>query len=158
MIAYLITGSNIGDRNLHLQNAIEQINLYCGKILRTSAIYETAAWGNENQDSFYNQVLEIETEMQPEALLSKILAIEKDLGRIRNKKYDPRIIDIDILFIDDLIIYNENLKVPHPHIAKRKFVLTPLNELIPEFVHPVLQKKIAVLLRECSDALNVQKI
>ncbi len=158
MIAYLITGSNIGDRKLHLQNAIEQIKLYCGKILRTSAIYETAAWGNENQDSFYNQVLEIETEMQPEALLSKILAIEKDLGRIRNKKYDPRIIDIDILFIDDLIINNENLKVPHPHIAKRKFVLTPLNELIPEFVHPVLQKKIAVLLRECSDALNVQKI
>ena len=158
MIAYLITGSNIGDRKLHLQNAMDLLNKYCGKILRTSAVYETDAWGNESQESFYNQVLEIETEMQPETLLNKILEIEKDLGRVRNKKYDPRIIDIDILFIDDLIINNENLKVPHPHIAKRKFVLAPLNELIPEFVHPVLQKKISVLLRKCSDALNVQKI
>jgi 2-amino-4-hydroxy-6-hydroxymethyldihydropteridine diphosphokinase len=111
---YLLTGGNIGDRSNYLLKAKEEIAKRCGRFLQQSSIYETAAWGNENQEAFLNQVLEIETRLLPEALLKAVLQIEKDLGRKRELKYGPRTIDIDVLFYNDEVVNQEGLKIPHP--------------------------------------------
>ena len=155
--AFLLTGGNIGQPLTTLKNAMHAIEDQCGPILKHSSIYQTAAWGNEEQPDFLNQVIVIETKMAPAELLKTLLDIEQDLGRTRNKKYDPRIIDIDILFYNDLILTTENLEIPHPRLHLRKFVLVPLNEVESEFVHPVFNKKVSQLLVECQDVLNVKK-
>ncbi|MEX6687760.1 2-amino-4-hydroxy-6-hydroxymethyldihydropteridine diphosphokinase [Danxiaibacter flavus] len=156
--AYLLTGGNIGNRMDYLSRAQNLIEQFCGEIVHLSGVYETAAWGLEDQESFYNQVICIDTALEPEALMKQILAIEEQMGRIRTIKMGPRIIDIDILLIDDLIINTPLLTVPHPFLPERKFALTPLNEIAPDLVHPVLNKTISELLQECKDPLNVYKI
>ena len=156
--AYLLTGGNIGNRMDYLSKAQNLIAQFCGEIVHLSGVYETAAWGLEDQASFYNQVICIDTALEPEALLRQILAIEEQMGRIRTIKMGPRIIDIDILLIDDLVIDSPLLTVPHPFLPERKFALTPLNEIAPDLVHPVLDKTINELLNECKDPLNVYKI
>lgn len=158
MTAYLITGTNIGNRSQNLKQALICIIDECGALIKASGIYETAAWGNQDQQAFYNQVIVIETNLSPQQLISSLLNIEKKLGRIRNEKYGPRIIDIDILFIDNLIIHEPHLTIPHPHLQNRRFVLTPLAEVAGNFIHPSLHKNISTLLAECNDELNVQKI
>ena len=158
MNAYLITGTNIGNRLQNLQQALFFIIDECGVLINTSQVYETAAWGNEDQQAFYNQVIIINTNLSPQQLIASLLNIEKKLGRIRNEKYGPRVIDIDILFLDDLIINKPDLIVPHPHLQTRKFVLMPLHEVAANFVHPALDKTIHTLMAECTDTLNVQKI
>ncbi|MBO9683985.1 MAG: 2-amino-4-hydroxy-6-hydroxymethyldihydropteridine diphosphokinase [Flavisolibacter sp.] len=154
---YLLTGGNIGNRLAYLLKAKEEIEKRCGSILKESSVYETAAWGKEDQGAFLNQVLKIETELQSEEVLKTILEIEEDLGRKRQLKYGPRIIDIDILFFDDDIINEHALKIPHPQMQNRRFVLVPLNEIAPAKVHPILHKTIAQLLAECPDPLAVNK-
>jgi len=156
--AYLLTGGNEGDRYLNMQQARANIEHICGQVLQVSSLYETAPWGKTDQPDFLNQVLLIETKWSPQVLLKRILQIEEKGGRIRTEKNAPRTIDIDILFYDHLVIHEPGLSIPHPRIAERRFVLEPLNEISPGYVHPVFQKTIHELLLECTDQLAVKKI
>lgn len=156
--AILLTGSNMGDRLHHLQKAAAAIELQIGKVVKTSCIYETAAWGNTDQPSFLNQAIIVDTECSPEELLYKILTIETSMGRVRKTRWEQRIIDIDILFHGSVISEQKHLTIPHPEIPNRRFVLEPLNELVPELVHPLLKKTICQLLNECNDPLTVTKL
>ena len=152
---YLLTGGNIGDRLAYLQKAYELIETRAGTVTKKSRVYETAAWGVTDQQAFLNQVLCIETGLEPEKLLETLLAIEIQLGRRRIEKMGPRVIDIDILFYGDRILSLPQLTVPHPRIAERRFVLTPLDEIAPDYVHPVFKKRVKELLEECKDDLAV---
>ena len=155
--AYLLTGGNMGDRTRTLTTAREQIARHCGEVTACSSLYETAAWGKEDQPAFLNQALEIATPLAAEQLLKCILRVEKKLGRIRQEKYGPRIIDIDILFFNNDIINYPQLKLPHPQVQHRRFALTPLAEIAPNLVHPVLKKTIRELITICPDKLEVKK-
>lgn len=155
--AYLLIGGNLGNRTEYLAKARENIRLHCGNIVHSSSIYETAAWGVTDQPSFYNQSLAVETSLQPDALMQQLLAIEEEMGRRRLQKMGPRIIDLDILLIDGLIINSGLLTLPHPALPARKFALLPLSEIAPALLHPVLHKTIQQLLDECTDELDVQK-
>lgn len=153
----LLTGGNIGNRFNFLSKAKEAINNKCGTVLQQSSVYETAAWGLESQEAFLNQVLKIETSLDSGQLLKIILEIEEELGRKRELKYGPRTIDIDILFFNDEVIDRPGLKIPHPQMQNRRFVLTPLNEIASTKIHPVFHKNISQLLAECPDLLAVNK-
>lgn len=155
---YIIIGGNIGDRFLYLSKANSMIETEIGKIILKSNIYQTAAWGNTDQHAFLNQVLYIHTTLNAKMLLETCLQIEKKLGRVRDKKWDARIIDIDILFYKDSVINQPNLKIPHPYLQNRRFVLVPLAEIAPHFIHPILQKSIKNLLSACQDTLEVKRI
>jgi len=155
--AYLLIGGNLGNRKVNLENSRSLIEQQCGHIVHNSSIYETAAWGNTNQPSFLNQVLQVETLLSARQLIRKILKIEKTMGRVRQEKLGPRLIDIDILFFNHEIIKLEFLTIPHPEIQNRRFVLQPLAELVPQWIHPVLKKSIAELLQDCTDMLEVKK-
>jgi 2-amino-4-hydroxy-6-hydroxymethyldihydropteridine diphosphokinase len=154
--AFLLLGGNIGDRFSNLEKAKNLLEKEVGKILKCSQIYETASWGNTDQPDFLNQVLLMETKLTAEQLMQQILSIEKKLGRVRTEKNASRKIDIDILFFNDEIIKTENIIIPHPEIANRNFVLHPLNEIAPQFVHPVLKKTVNELLLLGTDGLAVQ--
>ncbi len=155
---YLLTGGNLDNRLQNLQKAFTLIDEMAGNVIAKSAIYETAAWGVTNQPSFLNQVLLCTTQFTAEQLLQTILLIEKQMGRERIEKLAPRIIDIDVLFYNDDVIDLPELKVPHPEIANRRFVLEPLHEIAPDYIHPVLKKTIADLLKDCSDPLEVRML
>lgn len=155
--AYLLIGGNLGDRKNNLQKAIALINEQCGSITKSSSLYETAAWGLTDQPSFLNQALEISTSLNARQLMRKILNIEKEMGRVRQEKLGPRLIDIDILFFNNEIHNLHFLKIPHPEIQNRRFVLAPLAEIDPQLEHPVLKKTVAQLLEECPDNLEVTK-
>ena len=155
--AYLLIGGNLGNRYAYLQEAMRLIQQSCGNIVHSSAIYETAAWGKTDQPSFYNRALTLETELAPEQLMYKLLEIETAMGRKRTEKLGPRIIDLDILLIDALIISTDLLQLPHPALPMRKFALLPLSEIAPGLIHPVFKKTIAELLTDCTDELDVQK-
>jgi 2-amino-4-hydroxy-6-hydroxymethyldihydropteridine diphosphokinase len=152
---YLLIGGNIGDTLKNLSESTNCIEKEVGAIVKKSSIYETAAWGVTDQPSFLNQVLFVSTKLSAEDVLKTILSIEEKMGRKRVEKMGPRTIDIDILFYNDEIISLPNLSVPHPHIANRRFVLEPLAEIAPAFVHPVLKKNVAELLKDCPDTLEV---
>ena len=157
-IAYLLIGGNLGNRSANLKKAILLIDQTCGKIVQTSAIYETAAWGLTNQPAFFNQAVKLQTNLAPELLMEKLLGIETSMGRIRSTKLGPRVIDLDMLFYNQLIIHSTLLVIPHPEIAKRRFALLPLSEIAAKFNHPLYQKTIEELLMECPDQLDVQKM
>lgn len=152
---YLLTGGNMGDRLQHLEQAIAAIEHQVGNVVKKSSVYETAAWGFTAQPAFLNQVLCVNSELRPDELLRTLLGIEQQLGRKRFEKMGPRTIDLDILFYGNQIISTKDLIVPHPRIAERRFVLTPLNEIAAGFVHPVFKKTIRELLDECHDTLEV---
>jgi 2-amino-4-hydroxy-6-hydroxymethyldihydropteridine diphosphokinase len=152
---FLLLGTNNGARINNLEQAAVAIELLPARILNKSSIYCTAAWGKTDQEDFYNQVIEIETELNPHTLLADLQNIELAMGRVRVEKWGPRIIDIDILFYGDLVVHNEVLTIPHPGIPDRKFTLVPLNEIAPDFEHPTLKKTVQKLLHECSDPLEV---
>ena len=156
--AYLLIGGNLGNREENLNAAIALINKYCGPVSKSSSIYETEAWGKTDQPSFLNQALEISTSLNARQLLRKILKIEKEMGRERKEKMGPRIIDIDILLFENEIHDLRFLKIPHPEMQNRRFVLVPLAEINSELQHPVLKRSIAELLEECPDNLEVKKI
>ncbi|MCC5928836.1 MAG: 2-amino-4-hydroxy-6-hydroxymethyldihydropteridine diphosphokinase [Cyclobacteriaceae bacterium] len=155
---YLILGSNLGDKLAMLSAAKILISHKAGPVVKTSRIYKTAAWGIEDQPHFYNQVLEIETMLNPEFLLKTILDIEKELGRKRIKKWQERIIDIDILYYHDIILNTKHLTIPHPFIKNRRFVLEPMTEIAPTFIHPVIGLSQAELLQACIDPLVVESL
>jgi len=156
--AYLLIGGNLGNREENLSKAVDLINEQCGNITKTSSLYETAAWGVTEQPLFLNQALEISTSLNAKQLMRKALAIEKTMGRVRKEKFGPRIIDIDILFYENEVHDLSFLKIPHPELQNRRFVLVPLAEINSEFQHPVLKKTVAQLLEECPDNLEVKKI
>ena len=153
---YLLLGTNLGDRESHLADAAKRLNDRGIQVLRSSSIYETAAWGIEDQPGFLNQVLEVVTVLDPAELLKAILEIEQDMGRIRVRKWGERLIDIDILYYHDQVIDTEALKVPHPGIPNRRFTLVPLVELDAKGLHPILYKSQELLLEECTDPLEVK--
>ena len=147
----------MGDRAAALQKARELIAAHCGKLLAVSSLYETAAWGKEDQPAFLNQALELETSLGARQLIRRILKLEKQMGRVRDEKYGPRLIDIDILLYGSEVHHYPLLKVPHPELPNRRFALLPLQEIAPELLHPVLQKTISQLLAACPDPLEVKK-
>ncbi len=155
---FLLLGTNLGDKSGNLAGARAAIATGAGKIVAASAIYETSAWGKVDQPSFFNQVVAIDTQLDPQRLLDRILAIEVALGRVRDEKWGPRIIDIDILFYDQHVVNDPNLTIPHIGIPDRRFVLEPLNEIAPDFFHPRLHQTVGELLRNCSDPLPVKKL
>lgn len=154
---YLLIGSNMGNSSRQLSKAITYIEKKIGGIIRRSSLYVTAAWGNTNQPEFLNQVVVVETELTALQTMQTILHIEKKMGRLRTQKNAPRKIDIDILFFNKEIIEHKTLSVPHPQIQNRRFVLVPLNQLSPNFRHPVISKSVHQLLIHCTDQLNVKK-
>jgi 2-amino-4-hydroxy-6-hydroxymethyldihydropteridine diphosphokinase len=155
--AYLLIGGNLGDRLANIHEAIRRIDTSCGKISNKSCIYETVAWGPIAQNDFLNQVLLLETNLNPSELIETLLNVEKEMGRERNISMGPRTIDIDILYYNNEIIDLPQLKIPHPRIQDRRFVLVPLVELAPEMKHPILQLTHNELLTQCSDKLPVHK-
>ena len=149
---YLILGGNMGNRVAFLKKAIMLIESNVGTIKQSSLFYETEAWGMKNTLPFLNCVIEIYTSKDAETLLNILLDIETFMGRSRCKtSYESREIDIDILFFNHEIIETAKLVVPHARLHKRKFALIPMQQLNPNFVHPVYKKTIAVLLNECND-------
>jgi len=142
---FLLLGSNIGDRALFLQQAITEIEKQVGPVLKASTVHQTLAWGKTDEPDYLNQILEVETLLTAQAVLHTILGIEKQLGRERIVKWGSRTIDIDILFYGDDVISEDDLIVPHPQLQNRKFTLEPLNEIAPDFIHPVLNLSIAEL-------------
>lgn len=155
---YLILGSNLGDRNAILSKAVFLINSKIGEIILKSKIYETAPWGGVEQPAYLNQVLMLRTTLSPEKTLKDVLEIEKELGRVRAVKWGARSLDIDILFYDDMVINTDDLKIPHPFIHQRKFVLVPLVEIAPKFVHPLFNTTSEHLLNELADHSEVKAI
>jgi 2-amino-4-hydroxy-6-hydroxymethyldihydropteridine diphosphokinase len=156
-VAYLILGGNIGDRLENLKKTLALIDKNAGKIIKRSDVFITAAWGKTDQPDFYNQAVQIETMLTPKDLLNELLRIEAAAGRIRNgEKWGERTMDIDILFYNNEIILEDHLKIPHPHLQDRKFVLAPLAQIAPEYMHPQLNKTTSNLLKECGDTLEVK--
>jgi 2-amino-4-hydroxy-6-hydroxymethyldihydropteridine pyrophosphokinase len=156
--AYLLIGGNMGERERYLERARNLIAERCGELKSISSIYETAAWGKTDQPMFLNQAIEILTPLEPMKLLQQVLEIEKQLGRARREKYGPRNIDIDIIFYNKEIHNDSLLIIPHPALQYRRFALEPLNEIAPNFVHPVLKKTIAELLEKCPDNLPATRL
>ncbi len=156
---FLLLGGNLGDKAQIFKSAEESLAKELGPVVQRSAIYETEPWGFECEDLFWNQVLVIETSLNPEEVLLHTKSIELQLGRVRKAdRYTSRLIDIDLLFYDDLVMNEEKLVLPHPRMIDRRFVLIPLLEVAPDFVHPVFQKDIQALLDECSDKLEVKRL
>lgn len=145
-VAYIAFGSNLGERYKNIRDAISSLTSCPGiEIKKISSIIETEPEGGPRQGKFLNGAIEIETDLPPEGLLEALQKIENALGRERTVKNSPRAIDLDILFYEDRILDVANLKIPHPRLHKRLFVLGPLSEIAPDFMHPVLKKKIADL-------------
>lgn len=155
--AYLILGGNKGKPIESIEKANLLINSKVGAITKKSNIFVTKAWGNTQQPDFLNQAIAINCELSPTKLLTELLSIEQELGRTRTtEKWEERTIDIDILFFNKEVINLPNLKIPHPYLHERKFVLVPLNELCPEFLHPTLNRTVKDLLTLCKDELDVR--
>ena len=156
---FLGIGTNLGDRKRNLREATEHIEEHIGNILNSSSVYETPPWGLEAEDDFLNMVIEVETIHSPSELLNQISSIESFMGREKNQdRYSSRVIDIDILFYNDLVLNENGLKIPHRLIHERKFVLVPLCEIAPDILHPVLVKSMKVLLEECRDRSKILKL
>lgn len=156
-IVYLLLGGNMGNRELLLSQAVSLISQKIGTVIKTSALYETAAWGNQDQAAFLNQAVMAATPLSASATLVKIQEIEIELGRARIEKWGSRTIDIDIIFFNQDQIDQPGLSVPHPHMQERNFVLVPLAEIAAAYIHPVLQSDLATLLQQCPDTLEVNK-
>lgn len=154
----LSLGSNMGDRLSNFSTARKKIGEIPAVFLKTSAVYQTAPWGTTGQPDFLNQVVEIETSLDAHTLMEKLLTIEKTMGRERKEKWEARIIDIDILFFNDAQISSDVLTVPHRHLHERRFVLEPLNEILPQKVHPVYRKTIAYLHASLQDSDQIKKL
>lgn len=158
-VVFLGLGTNLGNRQKNLNDAIAEIREQIGKVVTISSVYETEPWGFKSESQFFNIVIKVETRLNPSTVLEAILRIELFLGRVRGEnQYSSRIIDIDILFYEDQVIDSSDLKVPHPKLQERKFVLVPLCEIEPEMVHPVLKKTMVLLFKECEDKSEVMKI
>ena len=155
---FLCLGSNLGDREANLNKAINLLKEKGIKITKKSTLYETEPVEMRERDWFHNQVIEVETNLEPEDLLVAVKKIERAVGREFTYRYGPRIIDIDILIYEGQVVNSSILHIPHVRMHERKFVLVPFNEIAPEVLHPVQKKSIKELLNECSDAAIVRQL
>ena len=158
---YVLFGSNMGEKNAVFAQACLLINNRCGRVVRISAAYESEPWGFEADEWFLNRVIVLETELEPEELLRRLLDIEAELGRVRHPEiqgYTSRTADLDILYYGNQVIQTERLTVPHPRLHQRRFALLPMCEVAPEWVHPVLQMTQTELLQCCPDASIVREL
>ncbi len=151
--AFLSIGSNVGDRLANLKAAIVSLPPAV-RLLDSSPVYETLPWGYADQGNFLNQVLKVETDLEPQELLAYLKSIEKQLGRKKTFHYGPRLIDLDILFYDDLVIEIPGLTIPHPHLNERAFVLVPLLVLAPDLLHPRLGRTV----REIAEDVDTSSV
>ena len=156
-ITYLSLGSNIGNRESHLYDAIARLQAL-GRVVAVSSIYETEPVEFTDQPWFLNCVVSLETAETPAQLLASLLAIEQDMGRVRNPKKGPRAIDIDILLLGEMILDRPELTIPHPALHQRRFVLEPLAEIAPDVQHPILKKTIRRLLEDLPTGQTVRKL
>lgn len=147
-IVYLSIGSNLGDREKNLSRAIKILEKHGIFVRKRSSLYKTEPWGEKNQPLFLNMALEVETELKPQELLRVLQNVEIEAGRKRSYKWGPRIIDIDILLYNHIIVNEDTLKIPHPLMHERDFVLRPLDEIAPDVMHPLLKKNIHELLNQ----------
>jgi len=147
-IVYLALGSNLGNRAANLKEAIVSLPPQLD-VKAKSKIYETPPWGHTDQENFYNKVLKAQTYVEPEPLLKHLKRLEVALGRKPSFQYGPRSIDMDILFYDDLVLNTAALTIPHPHVHERGFVLLPMMDIAPDYVHPVKQRSVRELLAGC---------
>ena len=154
-LVFVLLGSNLGERQLLVNQACEMIGERCGKIVAKSRVYESEPWGFKAEHWFLNQVVEIKTSLSPDDLMDTLLAIEKELGRDRitpHEGYVSRPIDLDILYWgNDLIVEKQHVIVPHPRLHQRRFTLLPLCDVAPDYIHPILKKTNRQLLDECQD-------
>jgi 2-amino-4-hydroxy-6-hydroxymethyldihydropteridine diphosphokinase len=155
---FLLLGTNLGNRQMFLQQAVEAIAVEIAPVQKASAVYETQSWGKTDEPDYLNQVITLQTNFSAQQVLQKILSIELQMGRKREVKWGSRIIDIDILFYGDEVINEPELVVPHPQLHNRRFTLDPLAEIAPEFVHPLLNRNILALKNELKDSLIVKKL
>jgi 2-amino-4-hydroxy-6-hydroxymethyldihydropteridine diphosphokinase len=146
-IVYLALGTNLGDRRANLQAAMDSFAPEI-KILSESKVYETAPWGYADQPPFLNMAVKAETDLEALALLAHLKQLEAKLGREKTFRWGPRLIDMDILFYDDLVFQSESLTIPHPHLHERAFVIVPLADIAPDFVHPVSKRTVRELLAD----------
>ena len=149
-------GSNLGDRKIHLTHAFQKIEQRIGSITAYSKIYETEAWGKQDQPDYLNAAIQVETDLSPHEVIQASKAIEAEEGSAEKKRWSERKLDIDLLFYNELVIQEEDLRVPHPFIHKRNFVLVPLNDIVPFFRHPVLNRTIEELCYSSRDPLSVE--
>ena len=159
--SYILFGSNQGDKEALLEQACTLINNRCGMLVERSSAYITEPWGFEAEEWFLNELLVVETELEPDELMDALLEIEKELGRVRHPKqkaYTSRTIDLDILYYGNQILNTEKVTVPHPRLHLRKFALLPLCEVIPDFLHPKLNLSQEELLQNCPDTSTVQQL
>jgi 2-amino-4-hydroxy-6-hydroxymethyldihydropteridine diphosphokinase len=157
-VVYLGIGTNEGDRSQNIKDCTQSIKEKIGEIKATSSIYETEPWGVENQETYYNIVLKLNTSLYPLHLLRIVQEIETNLGRIRREKWGSRIIDIDILFYQDFVFSTPDLIIPHPYVDQRNFVLDPLLEIDSTFFHPKLKKSIASIRTLCKDSNWIKRL
>ncbi|MBW6514360.1 MAG: 2-amino-4-hydroxy-6-hydroxymethyldihydropteridine diphosphokinase [Candidatus Syntrophosphaera sp.] len=152
MIAYLSLGANMYKPRHQVQKAVQLLSADPKiRVLRKSSLVRTEAYGNEDQPDFRNQVVEIETRYNPQDLLQKLQSLENEMGRIRKEKWGPRVIDLDILFYEDLVLDSKALTLPHKDLHNRRFILELLEELVPDMVHPNLHKSISQLKQELEE-------
>jgi 2-amino-4-hydroxy-6-hydroxymethyldihydropteridine diphosphokinase len=157
-VAYLLLGSNLGDRENFLRQGLQLLLDANSSLIKLSSIYESEAWGYTDSNIYLNVAVQLNTTHTPEQMLQKCKSIENRLGRVKNSdSYEARTIDMDIIFYGSEIYQSDNLQIPHPQVQHRKFVLLPLTELCPDFLHPVLSKTVKQLLTDCTDSGRVKK-
>ncbi len=157
--AYIALGSNLGDRRAYLEQAIAALTEIPEiEVVAQSRFIETVPVGPGKQNHYLNAALEISTEFTPNRLLEALLRIERKLGRIRNEKWGPRTIDLDILFYDDLIVDEPKLRIPHPHLQEREFVLEPLCDIAPTLEHPASKHTMSELLAHLRSTSAPKKV
>ena len=155
MKTFLLLGANLGDRVQTLRRVADLIAGRVGRVVQQSKLYETAPWGITDQPAYLNQVMAVDTTLEPEAVLIQTQGIEQELGRVRHEKWGARLIDVDILYYGGLVMQSATLTIPHPYLHQRRFTLVPLAEIAPDFVHPALLKTTVELLAECGDVGEV---